>query len=169
MEGSEDRGCAARCSSSRVRLAPGPRRELGAAGSPANAHWTLIEVMQRNSNDLPLSSLIPVLVFVMRWDIAARELARRFSPPSGPSDDGRLGSRYRIERQERPGPPEPVTVAVVGEYWGDSRRTMYRQQSRFRSVFPEERDPARLLELCRGWDRRLGWRGLANAKVYVVE
>jgi len=110
----------------------------------------LVELMRHNSGGLADKSLIPVLVFIMHWDVVARTIVREKRDPTDPF------SRM------------PVSLTLVQEYWGESERTAYRQQSRFRALFVNEHDPTRVLAYCRAWDRALGWKGLAESKVHAI-
>ena len=77
-----------------------------------------------------------VVAFMIAWDLVYRELGR-----------------------------EP-TIEEYGEWWRTSRATAYREQALFRQVFPDETNPARIMDACRGaWDERKGVRGLGAVAV----
>lgn len=127
-----------------LRLAP-----RGTSGQEAErARCTLIEVMRHNSGNAPDRVLIPVLTFMMRWEIASTR---------------RLPATVTVGTW--PGPA--LTIGSFAEYWGESERTAYRLQSRFRALFPGHHDPGSVVRLCQGWNRSLGWRGLAAVTVHV--
>lgn len=58
------------------------------------------------------------------------------------------------------------TIDEYRDFWGDSERTAYRHQALFRTAFPGEETPDRLLDALRAdWDRRRGVEGLAATPI----
>jgi hypothetical protein len=96
----------------------------------------LREIIAANCGDATDRTLIPPLVFMLRWEIVASHAAQ-------------------------------VKLEDVADFWGDSVRSAYRDQARFRRAFPGERNPEFLLAACRYRERHTGWRGLAEMKVRV--
>jgi hypothetical protein len=77
---------------------------------------------------------IQALTFMAAWDHARRALRR-----------------------------ETLTLAEYAEWWRVSRPTAFREQARFRSAFPTESTPDRLLDhVAAAWDERTGVKGLGS-------
>lgn len=64
---------------------------------------------------------------------------------------------------------DSLTVAEFRDWWKLSERTAYREQQRFRTAFPDETTPDRLLDLAlASWDERSGVAGLAGLSIPSV-
>jgi hypothetical protein len=61
---------------------------------------------------------------------------------------------------------ESLTLAEYADWWKVARTTAFREQSRFREVFPAETTPDRLLDLAAtAWDERTGVQGLGRVQL----
>jgi hypothetical protein len=59
----------------------------------------------------------------------------------------------------------PITLEEYGEWWKESRATIYREQALFRQAFPGETTPDRLLGLASvQWDDRKGIAALGQVR-----
>jgi hypothetical protein len=80
-----------------------------------------------------------VLTFMIAWDVARREVG----------DD--------------------LTVAAYAEWWKLSERTAWRELATFHELFPDERNPTRIMRELQGqWESRRGVRGLGAVKLGQV-
>jgi hypothetical protein len=61
---------------------------------------------------------------------------------------------------------ESITLDEYADWWKVSRSTAFREQSRFREVFPAEATPDRILDLAAAaWDERTGVQGLGRVQL----
>lgn len=80
-----------------------------------------------------------VVAFMVSWDVCRRSLGH-----------------------------EP-TVAEYSEWWRQSERGSYKELARFREVFPDERNPSRILDLVADeWDRSRGVKALGDVPSRTV-
>jgi hypothetical protein len=74
-----------------------------------------------------------VLTFMIAWDISRRELG----------DD--------------------MTIVAYAEWWKQSERNARYEIARFHELFPDERNPTRIMAALQGeWEARRGVRGLGD-------
>lgn len=61
------------------------------------------------------------------------------------------------------------TVAEYSEWWRQTERGSYKELARFREVFPDERNPSRILDLVADeWDRSRGAKALGEVPARAV-
>jgi hypothetical protein len=121
----------------------------------AGLRTTVGAVVAHNLAASSLASCVGPIEFMMRWRILSdilRADAVETRRGGGSVDDAAL----------------TVDVKRFAEFWGESERTVYRSLRRFRTAFPGEVDPGRVLWCVQEWDLTLGWNGLAEKPVYAT-
>lgn len=125
---------------------------LLAPDGSARPRLQLVQVVGQNLGSHAEKTVKVPLVFAIKWSVAARAAGT-------PSTNQRLSVG---------------TVDVIGfaTFWGRSLRSVYRDLDVFRSAFPGERDPGRLIGpfgvglKSETWP---GWNGWAALGMEIVE